>query len=584
MAARFRHLAGSQSAAALRTLHRDFDGSARALAGALRLHWDRRETVSLALPAACLPGQDPAFLSSYLRALHLGPGLRGAALTPDSKRVLFLLDTKQLVAEVLQATIGRQAGHDWTGNALFEAEKRDVVVEFSSPNIAKPFHVGHLRSTILGNFVARMQELAGHRVTRLCYLGDWGGQFGLLLAGLARRGLSVEEVAAGPRPVDRLLEVYIEANQLAAQEPEFALEARAATGQLEAGHGPSLQAWRAARDLSLADLQRSYRRLGVTFDHFHGESQYSGGPAEEVVQLLEAAGLLELEADGRRVVRADNGQAVTVVKSDGSSLYLSRDLAAALDRHKQFRFDRMFYVVDNSQEPHFRHLFQVLGRLGHRWAAGCQQVRFGKILGMSTRKGNVVRLDALLDEAKAVMLSSQQRSANTRVPAGQEEAVAEAMALSALVTLDLGKRRTKDYKFSWEVALSSTGDTGVKLQYNHARLHSLLAACSAELGPPDPEAATDLLVEPVALELVILLGQWDEVLAAAATSLEPHRLVGHLFAVANCTSRALTRLPVRGLGAEERGAARARLLLFAASQRVLAEGLTLMGLTPLDHV
>jgi len=341
------------------------------------------------------------------------------------------------------------------------------------------------------------------------------------------------------------------------------------------------------REVSVEELERSYRRLGVRFDLYHGESMYSSSRSAQVLEDLEARGAVEVLEDGRKVVQGSphsrSASKVTVVKSDGTGLYITRDLAAAIDRKERYNFDRMYYVVDNDQQSHFRNIFHILGDLlGHEWSKDCHHVRFGRILGMSTRKGSMVTVEQLLQEAMVVMEENQRRSPNTRVPQGGDSA--ERMAVSALVIHDLSKRRAKDYKFSWSAALNSKGNTGVRLQYAHASLHSLLEACSPLLGSLEEQVDTSHLVEPEALELVYLIGQWDETLALAASSLEPRDLVHFLYSLASATSRALRALQVKGLVAGSPEVARARLLLFACAKKVLAEGLTVLGVTPMDQV
>jgi len=348
-----------------------------------------------------------------------------------------------------------------------------------------------------------------------------------------------------------------------------------------------LEVWRQCREVSVEELERSYRRLGVRFDLYHGESMYSSSRSAQVLEDLEARGAVEVLEDGRKVVQGSphsrSASKVTVVKSDGTGLYITRDLAAAIDRKERYNFDRMYYVVDNDQQSHFRNIFHILGDLlGHEWSKDCHHVRFGRILGMSTRKGSMVTVEELLQEAMVVMEENQRRSPNTRVPQGGDSA--ERMAVSALVIHDLSKRRAKDYKFSWSAALNSKGNTGVRLQYAHASLHSLLEACSPLLGSLEEQVDTSHLVEPEALELVYLIGQWDETLALAASSLEPRDLVHFLYSLASATSRALRALQVKGLVAGSPEVARARLLLFTCAKKVLAEGLTVLGVTPMDQV
>jgi len=588
MAANLRKLASTKSLMSLRGIIYDGGVVGRELEAGFRLHLDRKSakvslvarTSSLQLPSSTSTQALSQFIQKFPLAVG-EDGIEAVSLSPDSSMVNFKLNSPSFISEVLTTTQGRsQSPKKWRSNALFEEERRNIVVEFSSPNIAKPFHVGHLRSTILGNFVANIQEEVGHNVVRLNYLGDWGTQFGLLLAGLRRRGLSMEEVRNSEDPVAVLLEVYIEANRLAAEDEEFASEARQAFAKLEEGHQQSLQDWKICREMSVESLEVAYNRLGIKFDHFDGESMYGGRASDKVVESLESAGLLEDEK-GRKVVEGGDGSLVTIVKSDGSTLYITRDLAAAIDRRERFQIDRMYYVVDNDQQSHFKNVFHILDKLGHSWSQQCQHIRFGKILGMSTRKGSMVTVEELLREAKAVMVESQLKSRNTRVEGVEGDATADIMAVSALITLDLSKKRVKDYKFSWERALASSS----KLQYSHARLFSLIDACSPLLPSLDEgNIATEALTEPEALELAFQIARWEEVLSLGATTLEPQHIVTFLFNLASSTSKALGALQVKTIVETSPDVARARLLLFACAKKVLGEGMKVLGLIPLDQV
>ena len=295
---------------------------------------------------------------------------------------------------------------------------------------------------------------------------------------------------------------------------------------------------------------------------------------------MEKKNLMKMTDDGRTVIPLERTN-VTVQKSDGSSLYITRDIAAAIDRKESFNFDKMFYVVDNSQGTHFNNLFEVLRRLGCEWSGHCHHVKFGKIMGMSTRRGQMVLMSDILEEAAARMRENQDKSANTRVAEEDRQAVAEAVGVSALIVADLGQRRTKDYEWAWDRALSDAGDTGVKLQYTHARLTSLLEKCVEQ----DTELDTslgDLLTESIAVELVWVISRYDEVLASSYTTLEAVTMVKFLFQLCNTTSKALKLLPVKN--AETRDLAAARIKLFAAARLTLADGMTVLGIRPLDKI
>ena len=227
-------------------------------------------------------------------------------------------------------------------------------------------------------------------MTRLNYLGDWGTQFGILIAGL-------EEFSPGVtnHSIQSLLAVYIKANKLAEEDENFAEKAKRAFRELEDGDKDKVDFWEHCRKLTILELEKNYKTLNINFDHYHGESMYRKDKSADVLQRMEDLGLLEVTEDGRTVVELERSK-VTVRKSDGSGLYISRDIAAALDRAARFKFDRMFYVVDNSQATHFNNLFEILRKLKCEWSGSCQHVKFGKIQGLSTRRGNIVYLTDIL--------------------------------------------------------------------------------------------------------------------------------------------------------------------------------------------
>jgi len=581
MASKLRNLAASQTLSVLKS-----PKESRSVAGKMRVNFDKKSGgVCLNLPASELSDNvgEPVDLSRFIQDFPTdGESFRGVSLGKISKIksepvISFHLPIHRLVSTVLEVVGRRDPSYLWMRNALFEdSSVKKVIVEYSSPNIAKPFHVGHLRSTILGNFVANIHEAVGHQVTRINYLGDWGTQFGLLAAGMEVTNTTMEDVKEDP--IKKMVEIYIKANKLAEENPDFAKKARDAFTKLENGDEELLNQWSQLREYTRQELQKTYKRLNINFDYFHGEAMYGSDKNTEVIKDMVEKGVLKRHDDGKQVVEIDKDTIVTVVKSDGSSLYASRDIAAALDRKNTFNFDKMCYVVDASQGSHFKNLFQILRLLGHEWSSSCQHVMFGKILGMSTRRGTMVYLSDVLDEARDIMLEMQDKSPNTRIQDQDRLQVADSVGISAVIVNDLKQRRKKDYKFVWEKFLTHKGDTGVKLQYTHARLNSLLLNSEIEV---DPTCSTQVLVEQAALELVVLLAQWDEALADSYHQLEPCVIVQYMFNLANATSKALTVLPVKGSPEE---VAKARVLLFHCAKVTLAEGLSLLGIIPLDKM
>lgn len=287
-----------------------------------------------------------------------------------------------------------------------QTNPKKIVIDFSSPNIAKPFHVGHLRSTIIGNFIANVNKYFDHKVTRLNYLGDWGTQFGLLQFGLKAKNIDVAKLQTNP--IKTLYDVYVYANKMSRENESVQQEARKYFSEIEQGQ-TSLENWKAIRETTLQELENVYLRLGIQFDEYHWESDYNGGVIKDLMDSLENNGIIRNDKLGKKITTVNNRD-VTVLKSDNSTLYLSRDIAALLDRYQKFEFDKMLYVVDNGQTDHFSAVFHVVEQINKKCRNGCEHIKFGRIKGMSTRSGNVVFLNDILDEAKQKMHEKQSLS------------------------------------------------------------------------------------------------------------------------------------------------------------------------------
>lgn len=447
-----------------------------------------------------------------------------------------------------------------------------IVVDFSSPNVAKPFHVGHLRSTVLGHSLCNLLSFAGHHVTRLNYLGDWGTQCGLLIAGFNKYGNN-EELTKDP--LKHLLSVYVAANAEAEKNPAFRAEALQHFTDLEAGQQEVLDQWQRWRQLSLDGYGQQYKRLGVSFDVLDAESRHSHA-ALDLLERLRAEEKLTSRGDG--VLGIECQEFVPLARSSGASLYLTRDVVAALERKERYDFDWAYYVVDRSQAEHFRRLALVLEQLGVEWSDRVQHVPFGRIRGISSRKGigEGMLLDDLLNEAVHRARQSMEQAPTTRV---KEEVnaqfVAEQLGLAAVVVNFLRGRRNRDITFDWHQALHAAGDSGVSLQYAHARLCSLEEKAGL---PVETEAAVDLLQEPCALALAVQVARFEEVVCSAVDQLEPCIVAQYLFALSHAIGRATKELPVKNQGLF---IAKARLLLFHASRVTLAQGMRLLGVEPL---
>lgn len=462
-----------------------------------------------------------------------------------------------------------------------EGAGKTVVIEYSSPNIAKPFGIGHLRSTVIGNALARLYSVAGWRVVRLNYLGDWGTQFGLLLVACRRWSLSEDALKNSPseeEAVKHLVELYQRANAEAKADPNFAESARAAFKALESGDSESRRLWECFRNLSLEAFQKIYNKLGVSFDSFDGEA--STQPSiPKAIEELRRRNLLK-ESQGAQVVELGLGEGVPpamILKSDGATTYLARDLAAVLDRWDKYRFDRCIYVVGRDQELHFKQLFRVLELMGLDWAGRCIHVPFGMIRfggeKMRTRAGTSILLEDVFARAfEEVGRIVQTRKKDADLDDTAQRQADEAVALGAMIFADLSRRRIKDFDFDWKTAFSLDGDSGPYLQYAHARSAGILRKAART---PPHDVQFGLLASPAERELIGALGRYPDAVLRAREANEPSILATALLEVAGALNKFYNTCRVLG---EPRAVEDARLLLVWAAKTVLAEGLDLLGI------
>ncbi|XP_041872058.1 probable arginine--tRNA ligase, mitochondrial isoform X2 [Corvus kubaryi] len=456
---------------------------------------------------------------------------------------------RELLAKTVLQQVWKDGSEYGVKSELFSTVPRQkAVIEFSSPNIAKKFHIGHLRSTIVG------------------LLGVGFQSFG-----------SKEKLKSSP--LQHLFEVYVQINKAAEDENTKKL-AKDFFRKLEEHDEQTLSIWKLFRDLSIEEYIRIYKRLGVHFDEYSGESFYQE-KAQEVLKMLEDKGLLQKTIKGTGIVdlseKKDLSTVSTVMRSDGTSLYITRDLAAAIDRMNKHSWDTMIYVTDKSQSNHFQHLFQILKLMGYDWAERCQHVSFGLVQGMKTRRGEVIFLEDVLNEVRSRMLENMTSTKTTKEVQDPVE-TAEKVGLAALIIQDFRGLLSSDYQFSWDRALQSRGDTGVFLQYTHARLHSLEQMHgNAEL----TDVNVACLQEPDAISVLQHLLRYDEVLYRSSQDLQPKHIVSYLLTLSHLAAVAHKTLPVKGSTPD---VAQARLCLFQAARLVLANGMKLLGITPVTQM
>ncbi|XP_062564189.1 uncharacterized protein LOC134227020 [Armigeres subalbatus] len=484
------------------------------------------------------------------------------------KKIVIGLCRNQFIQSVLNDSSTKR-------RSLTKAPK--TLIEFSSPNIAKPFHAGHLRSSIIGNFLANIYYHLGHDVVKLNYLGDWGTQFGFLKMGVELKGLSREDIQRNP--ITTLYEAYVHAHKQAANNEELQLRARNIFSDMEQGKLGDLNEWTDYRAYTVDELRSMYDRLGITFDHYHWESQYGINDIADVVSLMQDKDILFLQDDGRKIAKV-GARKVPIVKSDGTTLYLTRDIAALIDRHERFNFDKAIYVVDNSQTDHFAALVSIAQQMGLRYAADIVHVKFGRVLGMSTRQGTAVFLKDILDEAETLMRHKQINKQTTKIDVTSNPEITAILGTTAVIINDLKQRRMRDYAFSWDKALQTDGDCGIKLQYTHCRLCSLERntdeLCDSETCHPE------LLPEAEALNLICEIANYDGVLADAADKQEACILVNYLFGLCNATNRCFLTMNVKNEPLKERRMQ--KLKLFNTARKVLQHGMQILGLKPLQEM
>ncbi|MEM4330979.1 MAG: arginine--tRNA ligase [Candidatus Pacearchaeota archaeon] len=354
--------------------------------------------------------------------------------------------------------------------SLKKIKNKKIVIDFSSPNIAKPFGVGHLRSTIIGNSLANIFSLLGYEVIRINYLGDWGTQFGKLILGYKKWG---DEEKLKKNPKEHLLELYIKAN-----EEEYEKEARKEFEELEKGNKKNIDLWKKFREESIKEFNKIYEFLNVSFDEISGESFYVK-KAEEVIELLKKKNLLE-ESEGALIVNLEKfGLGVCLIKkSDGTTLYATRDIAAAIDRFEKYKFSKMIYEVGQEQKLHFKQVFKIIELLGYSFYKDCYHVSHGLYLDkdgkkLSTRKGKTILMEDIINET--ISLAKERISRREPNLSSQElEERAKKVALAAIVYGDLKNYRENDMIFDIEKFLEFEGNTGPYLLYSYARASSIL--------------------------------------------------------------------------------------------------------------
>lgn len=446
---------------------------------------------------------------------------------------------------------------------------KTVIVEYSSPNIAKPFHVGHLCTTVIGNSLEKIYRFLGYKTVRINHLGDWGTQFGKLISAFKRWG---EEEALQADPIKELLRIYVKFHDEAKAQPELEVEARGYFKKLEDNDPEATALWKRFVDLSLQEFKKIYDLLHIEFDSYAGESFYSD-KMDEIVSILEEKGLLE-ESENARVVNLEqfNMPPCIIRKSDGASIYATRDLAAALYRKRTYDFHKCIYVVGTPQALHFKQVFTTLQLAGFDWAKDCTHVGFGLVKfadkKLSTRSGDIILLEELLGES--VKKTRQLMDTNNPNLEGKEE-IAQMVGVGAVVYTFLKNNRERDIIFSWEDMLDFEGESGPYTQYTYVRGRSILR----KAGEVPAEADYSLLSTEDEFALVRLMEDFKLAVLDAADKNEPSIVTRHIAALARAFNKFYNSHSI--LNAEE-GLKNARLHLTEAVCAVIKTGIGLIGI------
>lgn len=457
-----------------------------------------------------------------------------------------------------------------------EGKGKTVCLDFSSPNIAKRFHLGHLGTTVIGNALRNLLNFRGYKTVAINHLGDWGTQFGKLIYAY-QHWSSEEQVEKGG--IDELVRLYVRFCNDEQNDPALTQEARDAFHKLETGDEECLRIWQYFKDISLREYQKTYDLLGITFDSYNGEAFFSDKmPA--VVEEIREKGLLELD-DGASVVRLDEEgmPPCLILKRDGSTLYPSRDIAAAIWRKQAYDFERCLYVTSAGQSLHFAQWFRVVKKMGYDWADGLVHVPYGTMsVGgekLASRTGNVVLLDDLLAEA---IRKCEQVIDEKHPDLPDRHEVAKAVGVGAVVFNALSNSRIKDSDFNWEDALSFEGNAGPYVQYTYARTASILRKHG------DLPAASPAGYAPVAEETALAkkLSEFPDAVTRALDAYEPSVISRYLLSVCALFNQFYHNCRILGADKEDERTFRVR--LSAATHTVIGNGLDLLGIRRTEEI
>jgi arginyl-tRNA synthetase len=480
--------------------------------------------------------------------------------------VNFFVNKTQLAETVINKVLSEKK--DYGRSNLGKDET--VIVEYSSPNIAKPFHIGHIRTTVIGNAIYKLYESQGYKTIRINHLGDYGTQFGKLIVAFKKWG---DKKVVEENPIPELLKLYVQFHEEAENHPELEDESREWFTKLENGDEEAKELWQWFRDESLKEFDRVYDLLDIQFDSLAGESFYSD-KMDGVIKTLNEKNLLE-DSKGAKIVDLEpyNIPTALITKNDGSTLYMTRDLAAAIYRKETYNFDKCIYVVGSQQALHFQQCFKILELMGYEWAKDLDHVQFGMVSleegTMSTRKGRVVFLeDALnqaVDKTKDIILTKNSDAKNV-------DEISKQVGVGAVIFQELSNSRIKDYTFSWERTLSFEGETGPYVQYTHARCCSVIRKYGE---PVSADINFDLLVDEGSSEVLKQIESFNKNILSALRKNEPHIVTRFVLDLAQAFNKFYHDNPILVDDVELK---KARIALVEATRQTIENALALLGM------
>ncbi|MCR3760132.1 arginine--tRNA ligase [Clostridium felsineum] len=498
--------------------------------------------------------------SGFEKVENLGPYLN------------FFVDKADFVRETVEKVLNEKDNY----GLMKVGEGKKVLIEYSSPNIAKPFHVGHLFGTVLGSSLYKIFSMAGYDCVRINHLGDWGTQFGKLISAYKKW---CDEEALYKDPIKELLRIYVKFHKEAEKNPALEDEGRMYFKRLEDGEKEEVELWTKFKDLSLREFKKVYDELGVEFDSYTGESFYSD-KLDKIEEELANKGLLT-ESNGAKVVMLEdyNMPPCIIKKADGASIYATRDLAAAEYRKETYNFDKSIYVVGLEQSLHFKQFLKTLELAGHEWAKDCIHVGYGLVRfaegKLSTRNGDVIFLEDLLKES---VQKTREIIEEKNPELKDKEEVSKKVGIGAVIFTYLKNGRERDIIFDWKEMLSFEGETGPYVQYSYARAKSILR----KLGEAKESVDYSKLVSDVEFDLVKQLKNFNDVILHAVDRLEPSVITRYAIEVAKAFNKFYNAYNISNTADEK--LKNARLALVEATSIVIKNSLKLIGIDVVEEM